>query len=55
MSSTPLSILDRANTRLVGGTPVDASNVFGEVTARAQAAERLGYERFWVAEQPVNW
>lgn len=50
MSSTPLSILDRANTRLVGGTPVDASTVFGEVTARAQAAERLGYERFWVAE-----
>lgn len=50
MSSVPLSILDRANTRMVHGTPVDAATIFSEVTARVQAAERLGYQRFWVAE-----
>lgn len=50
MSSVPLSILDRANTRVVNGHPVVASQIFAEVTARAQAAEKLGYHRFWVAE-----
>ncbi|GAA4480040.1 MsnO8 family LLM class oxidoreductase [Enteractinococcus fodinae] len=50
MSAVPLSILDRANTRLVDGRPVDASVILQEVTTRAQAAETLGYQRFWVAE-----
>ena len=50
MSAVPLSILDRANTRLVDGRPVDASVILQEVTARAQAADTLGYQRFWVAE-----
>lgn len=50
MSAVPLSILDRANTRLVDGNSVDASIILQEVTTRAQAAEALGYRRFWVAE-----
>lgn len=50
MSSVPLSILDRANTRLVDGKTVDAATILNEVTVRAQAAETLGYQRFWVAE-----
>lgn len=50
MSPVPLSILDRANTRMVDGKTVDASQIFAEVTARAQYAEELGYARFWVAE-----
>lgn len=47
---TPLSILDRANTRIVDGQTIDARQVFAEVTRRAQAVEALGYHRFWVAE-----
>ena len=50
MSSVPLSILDRANTRVANGQTIAASQIFAEVTARAQAAEELGYHRFWVAE-----
>lgn len=50
MSAVPLSILDRANTRLVDGRPIDASIILHEVTTRAKAAETLGYQRFWVAE-----
>ena len=50
MSSVPLSILDRANTRMVDNQPVDAAAILREVTERAQAAEALGYRRFWVAE-----
>ena len=50
MHSVPLSILDRANTRVANGHTVAASQIFAEVTARAQAAEDLGYHRFWVAE-----
>ena len=50
MSTVALSILDRANTRVIAGRTVFASQIFAEVTARAQAAERLGYHRFWVAE-----
>ncbi|CCH86624.1 Luciferase family oxidoreductase, group 1 [Modestobacter italicus] len=41
-----LSLLDRARTR--AGEP-DAAALTGAV-ARAEAAERLGYRRFWVAE-----
>lgn len=44
--SIPLSVLDLAS-RPAGGTNADA--VAGTVRL-AQAAERLGYERFWVAE-----
>lgn len=43
-------MLDRANTRVVDGQPVDAAQVFAEVTARAQNADALGYHRFWIAE-----
>lgn len=50
MLPVELSILDRANTRIVDGQPVAARQIFSEVTSRAQAAERLGYHRFWVAE-----
>ena len=50
MSSVPLSILDRANTRIVNGQTVEARDIFAEVTSRAQYAEQLGYQRFWVAE-----
>lgn len=50
MSSVPLSILDRANTRIQHDRVVDARQIFTEVTARAQYAEHLGYHRFWVAE-----
>ncbi len=50
MSPVPLSILDRANTRVVKGQTVTARHIFAEVTSRAQAAEYLGYHRFWVAE-----
>lgn len=50
MSPVPLSILDRANTRITDGQTVDASQIFAEVTARARHAEELGYRRFWVAE-----
>lgn len=50
MSAVSLSILDRANTRMVDGQPVDASTILSEVTDRARAAEALGYQRFWVAE-----
>lgn len=50
MSTTPLSILDRANTRVVDGRTIAARQIFAEVTARAQHAEQLGYQRFWVAE-----
>ncbi|WP_089916890.1 LLM class flavin-dependent oxidoreductase [Leifsonia sp. 21MFCrub1.1] len=46
MSSIPLNVLDLAS-RPAGGTNADA--VAGTI-ALAQAAERLGYERFWVAE-----
>lgn len=45
-----LSILDRANTRIENNQVVDAAQIFAEVTTRAQAAEQLGYHRFWVAE-----
>lgn len=44
--SIPLNVLDLAN-RPAGGSNADA--VAGTVRL-AQAAERLGYERFWVAE-----
>src|SRR5690625_2564149 len=50
MITVPLSILDRANTRVVNWETVEAPQIFAEVTARAQAAEALGYHRFWVAE-----
>ncbi|GAA2031808.1 LLM class flavin-dependent oxidoreductase [Yaniella flava] len=50
MSSVPLSILDRANTRVINGQTVEARAIFAEVTSRAQQAEKLGYQRFWVAE-----
>ncbi len=42
----PLSVLDLA-TVSEGGTSAQA---LAETTALAQAADRLGYERFWVAE-----
>lgn len=42
----PLSVLDLAVVR-EGGTTATA---LAETTALAQAAERLGYQRFWVAE-----
>ena len=50
MSSVPLSILDRANTRVQHGQTVDAPQIFAEVTSRAKHAEQLGYQRFWVAQ-----
>lgn len=50
MSTVPLAILDRANTRMVDGAVVDAATIFSEVTDRAKAAEKVGYHRFWVAE-----
>ncbi|WP_431220316.1 LLM class flavin-dependent oxidoreductase [Leifsonia xyli] len=47
MSATiPLNVLDLAS-RPAGGTNADA---VGGTIRLAQAAERLGYERFWVAE-----
>ncbi|MDR6612284.1 LLM class flavin-dependent oxidoreductase [Leifsonia sp. 1010] len=46
MSSIPINVLDLAS-RPAGGTNADA--VAGTIQL-AQAAERLGYERFWVAE-----
>ncbi len=42
----PLSVLDLAPV-LLGGTPADA---FRNSVRLAQAAERLGYNRFWLAE-----
>jgi luciferase family oxidoreductase group 1 len=42
----PVSILDRANS-LAGASEADALNA---VMERAQRAERLGFQRFWVAE-----
>jgi len=50
MRRVPLSILDRANTRMVDAQSVDAATILAEVTTRAKAAEALGYRRFWVAE-----
>lgn len=50
MSTVKLSILDRANTRIHDGDTIPARQIFAEVTRRAQAAEQLGYHRFWVAE-----
>lgn len=50
MSSVQLSILDRANTRIEDDQVVGARHIFAEVTSRAEAAEHLGYRRFWVAE-----
>src|SRR5699024_7274014 len=50
MHTAPLAILDRANTRNVGGQIIKAPQIFAEVTARAQHAEQLGFHRFWVAE-----
>lgn len=50
MHTVPLAILDRANTRNVGGQIIKAPQIFAEVTARAQHAEQLGFHRFWVAE-----
>lgn len=50
MSAVPLSILDRANTRVQHGQVVGAPQIFAEVTSRAQHAEQLGYHRFWVAQ-----
>ncbi|MCC9144198.1 MULTISPECIES: MsnO8 family LLM class oxidoreductase [unclassified Arthrobacter] len=44
--SVPVSILDRANSR-EGFSEADA---LGAVLERAEAAEVLGYRRFWVAE-----
>lgn len=46
----PLSLLDRANTRRRGGVAVEPSQILADVIARAQAAEALGFHRFWVAE-----
>ncbi|MGO4536587.1 LLM class flavin-dependent oxidoreductase [Leifsonia sp. 2MCAF36] len=45
-TSIPLNVLDLAS-RPAGGTNADA---VGGTIRLAQAAERLGYERFWVAE-----
>ncbi|WP_022870458.1 MsnO8 family LLM class oxidoreductase [Yaniella halotolerans] len=50
MSSVPLSILDRANTRVQHDQTVGAPQIFAEVTSRARHAEQLGYHRFWVAQ-----
>src|SRR5690625_3527976 len=50
MRRVPLSILDRANTRMVDAQSVDAATILAEVTTRAKAAEALGYRRLWVAE-----
>lgn len=60
-ASVPLSILDRANARFeqdeqnehdkpATGTQAAAQQVLHDVVVRAQAAEQLGYHRFWVAE-----
>lgn len=46
----PLSLLDRANTRRRGGVAVEPSQILADVITRAQAAEALGFHRFWVAE-----
>lgn len=46
LSNTPLSVLDLA-TIVQGETPADA---FKRSLALAQAAERLGYTRYWFAE-----
>jgi len=45
-TSIPLNVLDLAS-RPAGGTNADA---VGGTVRLAQAAERLGYDRFWVAE-----
>ena len=45
-STLRLSILDQSPVR-EGGTPADA---FAETIELAQAAERLGYHRYWLAE-----
>lgn len=50
MSPVHLSLLDRANTRIEHDRVVGAAQIFAEVTTRAQAADQLGYHRFWVAE-----
>lgn len=46
LSQTPLSVLDLAHVRQ-GGTVTEA---FHNTLEMAQAAERLGYRRFWLAE-----
>ncbi|MGB7189032.1 MAG: MsnO8 family LLM class oxidoreductase, partial [Acidobacteriaceae bacterium] len=46
LSRTPLSVLDLAHVRQ-GGTVAEA---FHNTLEMAQAAERLGYRRFWLAE-----
>ena len=44
--SVPLSLLDRANIR----AGFSEAQALQDVAARAEAAEALGYRRFWVAE-----
>lgn len=46
LPAVPVSILDRANSRLGGSE----SNALRQVVRRARRAEELGYHRFWVAE-----
>ncbi|MET1154931.1 MsnO8 family LLM class oxidoreductase [Arthrobacter sp.] len=46
LANIPLSILDRANAR-AGSS---ASDALSATVRRAQQAEQLGYQRFWVAE-----
>jgi luciferase family oxidoreductase group 1 len=46
MGATILSVLDQSPIR-AGGTPADA---IAETLTLARAAERLGYQRYWVAE-----
>jgi len=52
MSAAPLllSVLDQSPIR-AGGTPAQA---IAETVALAQAAERLGYHRYWVAEHHAS-
>lgn len=46
MPSFPISILDRSHLHAGG----DAATAIHETIARARAAERLGFHRFWVSE-----
>lgn len=46
MKALPISILDRSHLHAGG----DAATAIHETIARARAAERLGFHRFWVSE-----
>ncbi|OMQ15607.1 hypothetical protein A7K94_0208275, partial [Modestobacter sp. VKM Ac-2676] len=50
LTEVGLSLLDRSRTR--AGAP-DAAALTG-TAARAARAERLGYDRFWVAEHHAS-